>query len=91
MSAPTPSQVQAAYEASVRATTVPHIEGCSMWHHQGGDYDRDCPSCMDLATVDQLLAALGQPVHPPAGEVPVEQAGPVQPEGTIVVDGEAVT
>ncbi|QFP94696.1 hypothetical protein I5G59_gp76 [Mycobacterium phage LilMcDreamy] len=30
-----------------------HIDGCSMWHHQGGDYDRDCPACMTLAEEDQ--------------------------------------
>jgi hypothetical protein len=84
VSAPSEAQAQAAMEANLRVATVPHIEGCSMWHHQGGDYDRDCATCMDLATVDQYLAAVGQPVHAPAGEVPVEQAGPIQPEGQIV-------
>lgn len=32
-----------------------HIDGCDMWHHQGGDYDRDCPACMDLAADDEAL------------------------------------
>lgn len=30
-----------------------HIPGCQMWHHQGGDYDRDCPACMALAAAEQ--------------------------------------
>jgi hypothetical protein len=32
-----------------------HISGCTMWHHQGGDYDRDCPACMTLAANDASL------------------------------------
>lgn len=87
MTMPTPGQYQAALAAQaacLRAATVPHIEGCAMWHHQGGDYDRDCASCMDLAAVDQYLAKGGQPVMPPVGDVAVEDAGPVSPVGEMV-------
>lgn len=30
-----------------------HIPGCSAWHHQGGDADRDCPACMALMAAEQ--------------------------------------
>lgn len=37
----------------VELAELQHIPGCNMWHHQGGDYDRDCPACMTLAAQDQ--------------------------------------
>ena len=65
MSAPqTEAEVRAQLAAAIAGTSTKHNDECSMWHHQGGDYDRDCEACihacmharMHLAAVDQGLA-----------------------------------
>jgi len=45
------------FPAVEQTTTFFHDPGCSCWHHQGGDYDRDCAACMALAAIEQ-----GKPV-----------------------------
>lgn len=51
-----------------------HDDGCSMWHHQGGDYDRDCAACMALCAEAQRR---GNPVPHPPGASMYEAADPI--------------
>lgn len=51
-----------------------HVDGCSMWHHQGGDYDRDCPACMALCAEDQRR---GRWAPHPSGASMYEAADPI--------------
>lgn len=41
-----------------------HIPGCNMWHYQGGDYDRDCDACMEMAGEDQRHPEVGSMYQP---------------------------